>query len=529
LRRAKIAELVDFADLPIFSGAVNYSLILRLRRCKSGEQKGSFEASVVKSGFGRKADPHKSAKAVLSKAELSGVKYMEVSQEKLPVDDFWELASVEAKQLVARLRSISRDLGSLTATISKGIWTGKKEAFVLENEERQMDIESELLRPVVDGRDVDRYIFDPAGKAIIYPYRLEGDSLKVVDIQAFPEAKGYLAQYRSDLEKRRNWGETILEAGRAWYEIWNPSPALQKPKILVQDIADRSRFSFDPKGEVLAMDTCYAIVPEADIELSGWMLLGLLNSTLLEFVFRQSSPTVQGGFYRYKTQYLERVPIVYASEENQESLEAVERAAKRISDLRDRELKLSKALSPFKFLDRGVSFRKLMDVFREEVKFSEQVFDFGRIRHDIDGLRLSYEEGGKWVLEVQLKKRDPSTGWSEWIKDGYEIAREWVVGYRFQDIQPAKAIYYQKAFEVLSEFVNAGSFPGGRTRTTKKKLELTSVPAFDEDVDLEPLVELTEELRSVGTQIETLDRRIDELVFDLYGLSAEEIAVVEKG
>jgi hypothetical protein len=99
--------------------------------------------------------------------------------------------------------------------------------------------------------------------------------------------------------------------------------------------------------------------------------------------------------------------------------------------------------------------------------------------------------------------------------------------YRFREMDEDKARYYQFALPVRDEFTNAGSLPGGYTRSTQKKLELAEIPAYDPDLDLTPLVELTEELAEVERHIELTDELIDQIVYRLYGLTEEEIAIVE--
>ena len=51
---------------------------------------------------------------------------------------------------------------------------------------------------------------------------------------------------------------------------------------------------------------------------------------------------------------------------------------------------------------------------------------------------------------------------------------------------------------------------------------------FDPSLDLAPLEELHAELAAVRTQIERTDRLIDQVVYRLYGLTEEEIALVER-
>ncbi len=213
--------------------------------------------------------------------------------------------------------------------------------------------------------------------------------------------------------------------------------------------------------------------------------------------------------------------------------------AERMIELHKQRQRLGKALDPFKFLDRGIPFIKFTDAFADEIKYGERVktfevsetskvYDLSAVHHDVDGLRLVPSEVEGWELQVQLKLRDPDADWQEWQYEEGEnrIARQWAPVYRLP-LSDEKARYYQHAFQVLGEFANAKSFPGGYTRTTMKKLQLARVPAFDPDADLTPLVELSQELVEVQARIARTDRLIDQIVYRLYGLTEEEVAVVE--
>ena len=204
--------------------------------------------------------------------------------------------------------------------------------------------------------------------------------------------------------------------------------------------------------------------------------------------------------------------------------------AERMIERHKQRQRLDVALDPFKYLDRGAPFVKLPDAFADEIKYGQrlsQPVDLGEVHHDVDRLRLA-PSGDAWELQVQLKQRDPEDGWRSWQYDegGNQIARAWVPAYRLP-LSPTKARYYQQALPVLSEFAEARSFPGGYTRSTAKKLQLTRVPAFDPDADLAPLVQLSDELAQVQSRIAATDRLIDLIVYRLYGLTADDVAVVE--
>lgn len=84
--------------------------------------------------------------------------------------------------------------------------------------------------------------------------------------------------------------------------------------------------------------------------------------------------------------------------------------------------------------------------------------------------------------------------------------------------------HYQKYYVVHgSDWIKED----GQTCTTHEKLMETDVPVFDEKVNIKPLIELREELAEVENKIEKTDRLIDQVVYRLYGLTEEEIEIVE--
>jgi uncharacterized coiled-coil protein SlyX len=220
--------------------------------------------------------------------------------------------------------------------------------------------------------------------------------------------------------------------------------------------------------------------------------------------------------------------------------------AEQMMALHRQRQQLEKARDPFKALNRGAPFVKFSAAFADALKYGERLpppsdaLDIDAAHHDIDGLRLVPEgerpvlnevegpvlsgaEG--WRLDVQGKLRDPADGWRSWQyeEDGRAIARVWVPVYRLP-LGEAQGRYYQIAFRVLDEFAHAKSFPGGRTRSTHKKLQLTWVPAFDADADLAPLVGLSAALAEAQARIAATDALIDQIVYRLYGLTEEEVA-----
>jgi len=188
------------------------------------------------------------------------------------------------------------------------------------------------------------------------------------------------------------------------------------------------------------------------------------------------------------------------------------------------------SLDPFKFLNKGVAFKQFKDVFSEAIKLGwllSNEIDIGTVHHDIEGLRLR-PDGEQWLLSLDLKHRNPETDWDDWIKEDGNIVRTTHDVFRFE-LSDEEARYWQQAFEVLDEFEHSSTIPGAKTRTTYEKLMKTKVPVFDDSGNIDDLIGLREDLKEVEDKIEKTDWLIDQVVYQLYGLSEEEIEIVEGG
>jgi hypothetical protein len=98
--------------------------------------------------------------------------------------------------------------------------------------------------------------------------------------------------------------------GSQWYAYVYPKniELMKQEKILIPDIADRAQFALDENGD-FAFTSGYGITVKPQTGLSLKYVLGLLNSKLLEFYLKRISTPMRGGFFRFFTQFLEKLPI----------------------------------------------------------------------------------------------------------------------------------------------------------------------------------------------------------------------------
>jgi hypothetical protein len=95
------------------------------------------------------------------------------------------------------------------------------------------------------------------------------------------------------------------------------------PKLGVPRLCDRLHSSVDPDGTVYLDNVdVNGILPREDGP-SIWMLACLLNSKLIDYVFRLISVPFRGSFYSANKQFIGPLPICIADADTEGSLEAV--------------------------------------------------------------------------------------------------------------------------------------------------------------------------------------------------------------
>ena len=195
-----------------------------------------------------------------------------------------------------------------------GVKTGYNAGFVIDRVTRDRLVaenpnSAEIIKPWLRGRDVRRWQVEYSDQYIIFTYR-------DVDIDSYPAVKDYLEPMRERLEQR------ATSHLHPWYELQQPQTGIyenfEKPKIIYPDIAKRCEFAFDDQG-YFGGNTIY-FIPVDDLA-----LLGILNSSVVEFFYGHISAMIQQDYLRFFTQYLEQVPIPKPTKPQREAIEALVR------------------------------------------------------------------------------------------------------------------------------------------------------------------------------------------------------------
>ena len=295
-----LEQYIDFGDTGVFEDAVNYPCILVI--------------SNKKSEFTHYAKIRKSIETPLDRIEsLIGENEfisdeLEVStypQEEI-TDNTWMFTPKKVRKVGQQLQENAKtNLGDISIGVREGVAPGEDDAFIVTPEYAEInDLEEEILRPIIRGGNVRRWRVLWDEEFVIYPYNEDGE---LVNIDNFPEIKKHLDNKEADLKDRY----CVKKQNKSIYEYHGPhakSVFEGDFRIATPDMSTENNFSFT-SGFDCFKNTVYVITFPEGTGYSEKELLGVLNSSISEFIVKQNSPYVNSKYFRYKTQYLNPIPL----------------------------------------------------------------------------------------------------------------------------------------------------------------------------------------------------------------------------
>ncbi len=389
----------------------------------------------------------------------------------------WTLATADEIKILNKIRESSITLTEYCdGQIQYGIKTGFNEAFIIDAATRDYLVDedprsAEIIKPCVVGDDIRKYEIQFRERYLIWTYI-------GVPIEQYPAVLNHLKQFQEQLEKRQDQGDH-------WWELRSCSyyDDFEKPKIVYPIIAKEPRFSLD-LDDYFVNDKCF-IIPQHD-----WYFLALLNSYLLFEIAKLSVSVLgdpnAGGRLELRAVHLQHLPI------------------RRINfttptDERDRQLEKAKTLYQ-RCLDKG-STDCVLGFVRHHLSADPERSD---VVHDL----LAFLAAG--MVEMNREKGEEIRGFLHWLEQEIKV--------EIDTLKNKTAIqgYFELSFGELLEILK------------KNRQSIAVDPSdrsFQESLKREFANSLTK-LNPLLARIQQTDALIDQVVYQLYGLTDDEIAVV---
>ncbi len=208
------------------------------------------------------------------------------------------------------------------ARVSQALVTGADNVFALhgalresvsrlksESLDKVIEIESELLRPLVSGsRQVSRFAVAAPEDWLLFPYR-DGKLILPDEMAAkYPKAQAYLELNRARLESR-DGGEM---KGPGWYGYSRTQnlTSIWHPKVLVPYMTNVARAAADERGELAIVNVTtggYFVAPHNPGHLL--YLTAALNSAHAESWWREHATPHAGGYFGLTSRAIGLLPI----------------------------------------------------------------------------------------------------------------------------------------------------------------------------------------------------------------------------
>ena len=507
--KTHVGKVVDFGGLPVFPDATVRSAIVLAKRESESSDSGYY-APIETLEFSSLRD----------EVEKTGY---EVSADGLEGEN-WRLVDRSVSKLMEKIEGRGEPLADLLSDseIGWGIKTGLNSAFIIGEERKQELIEQdpkseELIEPIVKGKQLRRYHIKSGSEWILY---IHGG----VNIEDYPAIKNHLEQYRSDLEQRAAINE--------WYQLQQPQEAyveyLESDKILYPEIAPEARFVYD--SDCLYPNNKCFFIPKADLG-----LLSFLNSKLCVFYLSQVVAKLEGTnpdsvYYEFRTQYMEKLPVLESYGTDGQSLSEL---SKQMSDLYESHSDLNLSLRDH--LGTYSDGQTLADIGLTQPPENSADSILQQTAEQKPNLRIgkaTVHRESDTTVEIRLTARYKPDD-----EDAYETD-QW--GYTETDPLPALRItdLTETEADLIEAFVpvavdEAGGFAGFRETATKtnslvdRLRKLTLPRVADVEDGLASYRETMARAEELEEKIERTDDLIDEIVYELYGLTDEEIQIVE--
>lgn len=332
LATRRLERWVDFKDFPVFDEAMTYTALQFFR----GRPTDAIRCEFVPDG------------------ELGAIAWSEpdavVDYAALPADDTWLFLPARERDLLDRLARASDPLGRHpdARTIFQGIITSADHIYHLERlgpgryrrtpKKRppiEVELEDELMRPLVSGEEAKRYQLPVTRTHLLFPYDDQGARPRLYGpdelARRYPHCWQYLRSHESELRRREHGAFDDDQ----WYRFGRSQniDKQRSPKLGVAQTVPEMRVFVDPRGSYCFNNVRVNGILVADEE-GAYFLLGVLNSRVVDFVFRRIAKPKErrpsGAYFEANKQYIAPLPVPRADGSQRGTIAALARELQRL-------------------------------------------------------------------------------------------------------------------------------------------------------------------------------------------------------
>lgn len=212
----------------------------------------------------------------------------------------WLIQSQDCLKILKKLEDkylpIESDIHGIKVGI--GVATGADKVYIIDPQ--TIDIEQEVLVPLVMTRDLGNGKINWSGKHVINPFKQNGGLIYLKD---FPKLSSYFSTHQ-DIIRSRNIAQKNPDK---WYKTIDRiyPDLILKPKLLIPDIKGTNLIVKD-NGNFYPHHNLYYILP------GNWnidVLQSILLSSITKFFIWSYATKMRGDYLRYQAQYIRKIRL----------------------------------------------------------------------------------------------------------------------------------------------------------------------------------------------------------------------------
>ena len=393
-----VEEIVHFGSHLVFEEALTYTCIIKLSKDndvirfasinpKDLNQEIPFESIDYSSlGKGKWNLTNASNKVILDK----------ISEEKHHVSDFF---SNVGRGIVTGMD----DCFIMTGTISNGLFNGYSKAL-----KENVQIEAELMKPILMGNSVHAYSKLHAEQYVLYPHIIKDGRTEIMREEllesSYPLAYSYLLNFKEILVAKKIKYKTNPQY---WYSLHNSRDMslFVEKKIITPYLANKCQMSIDNDGGMFTNDKCSILKLSPQYVDLYLPYLAILNSKLCWFFIANTSSEFAGGYFVFSNLFVNPFPIPDLAQDTNKEITSS------LSAIAEAMLSLNSQLQE----NRSRFLRRLSENF-EGIKLTTALQTFDQL--DFKGFVAELK---KQKIKLSLVQQDE---WEEYFSQYREACQE---------------------------------------------------------------------------------------------------------
>ena len=232
----------------------------------------------------------------------------------------WSFQSSEDSNVIAKINKQPLLFKTITKACSQGTVSMGDDIYMLKGKiegnyfigfseqiQQYVKLEKDIMKPILKGEDIKRYAPLENTYWLIYPHHsVNGKTIPYEENEMkehFPLTYEYLLQFKSELVDKKIRYKTNE---KFWYALHRSREItmFETPKIITAEISFGCNMTYDTKN-LYHNTKCYTILFDEVFEKYTQAYLTILNSRILWYYLSQTGYTLRGGFFCFKTKYLE--------------------------------------------------------------------------------------------------------------------------------------------------------------------------------------------------------------------------------